>query len=232
MPKSVSVLSAITTNSIWMNLKHFASTAKNQDIFLIPGVELSVDDGTNGIHTLVAFSDQWLVDGKDYINQFLNIAFEGKTPSEYEQENGRSSLGLVETIKRLEGYHRDFFLIFAHVEDKSGLWHALDGGRIQELGKNELFCRRALAFQKVRTHDVADKKCRVKVKGWLCESYPAEVEGSDCKSIDQIGQGKSCFLKIGDFTFEAVKYALLDHLNRVAVQPQKHECSNILSATF
>ncbi len=212
--------------------KALRNTAKNQDIFLIPGVELSIDDGTNGIHTLVAFSNQWLVDGKDYINQFLNIAFEGKTPSEYEQENGRSSLGLVETIKRLEGYHRDFFLIFAHVEDKSGLWHALDGGRIQELGENELFCRRALAFQKVRTHDVADKKCRVKVKGWLCDSYPAEVEGSDCKSIDQIGQGKSCFLKIGDFTFEAVKYALLDHLNRIAVQPQKHECSNILSATF
>jgi len=207
-------------------------TAKNQDIFLIPGVEISVNDGANGIHTLVAFSDEWLENGKDYINQFLNIAFEGKTPSEYEQENGRSSLGLIETIKRLEGYHRDFLLIFAHVEDKSGLWHELDGGRIQELGRDDFFCRRALAFQKVRTHDVANKKCRMKVKGWLCESYPAEVEGSDCKSIDQIGQGNSCFLKIGDFTFEAIKYTLLDHPNRVAVQPQKHERSNILSATF
>ena len=212
--------------------KALRKTAKSQEIFLIPGVEISVNDGANGIHTLVAFSDQWLENHKDYINQFLNIAFEGKTPSEYEQENGRSSLGLIETIKKLEGYHRDFLLIFAHVEDKSGLWHELDGGRIQELGRDELFCRRALAFQKVRTHDVADKKCRVKVKGWLCESYPAEIEGSDCKSIDQIGQGNSCFLKIGDFTFEAIKYALLDHSNRVAAQPQKHERSNILSATF
>lgn len=212
--------------------KALQKTAKNHDIFLIPGVEISVNDGANGIHTLVAFSDQWLDNGKDYINQFLNIAFEGKTPSEYEQENGRSSLGMMETIKRLEGYHRDFLLIFAHVEDKSGFWHELDGGRIQELGKDELFCRRALAFQKVRTHDVANKKCRVKVQGWLGDSYPAEVEGSDCKTIDQIGQGNSCFLKIGDFTFEAVKYALLDHLNRIAAQPQKHDRSNILSATF
>lgn len=212
--------------------KALRKTAKSQEIFLIPGVELSVSDGANGIHTLVAFSDTWLENGKDYINQFLNIAFEGKTPSEYEQENGRSSLGLIETIKRLEGYHRDFFIIFAHVEDKSGLWHELDGGRIQELGRDEFFCRRALAFQKVRTHDVPNRKCRTKIKGWLCESYPAEVEGSDCKSIDQIGQGNPCFLKIGDFTFEAIKYALLDHSNRVAAQPQKHECSNILSATF
>jgi len=207
-------------------------TAKNQDIFLIPGVELTVNDGANGIHTLVAFSDQWLENGKDYINQFLNVAFEGKTPSEYEKENARSSLGLIETIKKLEGYHRDFFLVFAHVEDKSGLWHELEGGRIQELGTDDLFCRRALAFQKVRTHDVPDRKCRVKVKGWLHESYPVEVEGSDCKSIDQMGQTNPCYLKIGDFTFEAVKYALLDHRNRVATRPQRHERSNIVSATF
>lgn len=212
--------------------KALSRTSKRQDFFLIPGVELSVNDGANGIHTLVAFSQQWLENGKDYINQFLNIAFEGKTPSEYEIENGRSSLGLIDTIKRLEGYDRDFFIIFAHVEDKSGLWNELDGGRIQDLGRNESFCRRALAFQKVRTHDVANKKCRVKVKEWLCESYPAEVEGSDCKSIDQIGKGKACFLKIGDFTFEAIKYALLDHHNRVATEPKKHESSNIVSATF
>jgi len=207
-------------------------TAKNQEIFLIPGVELSVNDGKNGIHTLVVFSDQWLEDGKDYINQFLHIAFEGKTPSEYEQENGRSSLGLIDTIKKLEGYHKDFLLIFAHVEDRSGLFHELDGGRIMELGKDEIFQRRALGFQKVRTHDVPDRKCRVKVQEWLKDAYPAEVEGSDCKSIGKIGQGEACYLKIGDFTFEAVKYALLDYPNRVSKTPLKHEGSHILNVSF
>ncbi len=212
--------------------KALKKIAKKQDIFLIPGVELSVNDGKNGIHTLVAFGDRWLENGKDYINQFLNIAFEGKTQSEYENENGRSSQGLIETIKRLEGYHRDFFIIYAHVEDRSGLWNELEGGRIQELGKNEFFIRRTLAFQKVRTHDVPDKKCRVKVKNWLGDTYPAEVEGSDCKSVAEIGKGGACFLKIGDFTFEAIKYALSDHPNRVSIQPQKHERSRVVSATF
>ncbi len=207
-------------------------TAKNQDIFLIPGVELSVNDGRNGIHTLVGFSDQWLEGGKDYINQFLNIAFEGKTPSEYEQENGSSSLGLIDTIKKLEGYHKDFLLIFAHVEDRGGLWHELDGGRIKELGKNEFFMRRALGFQKVRTHDVPDRKCRVKTQEWLKDAYPAELEGSDGKSIEQIGSSNPCYLKIGDFTFEAIKYALLDHVNRVSITLQKHERSHILNVSF
>jgi len=89
--------------------KALKKSARKQAIFLLPGVELSVNDGANGIHTLVVFNDEWLVNGQDYINQFLNIAFEGKSPDQYENENGRSSLGLIDTIKKLEGYHKDFF---------------------------------------------------------------------------------------------------------------------------
>jgi len=203
--------------------------AKKEDILMLPGVELSVNDGANGIHTLLVFSDQWLENGNDYVNQFLNVTFEGKTPSQYEQENGRSSLSLIETIKKLNGYHRDYFIIFAHVEHNSGLWHELDGGRIQELGLNKDFKERTLGFQKVRTHDE-----RAKVQDWLKGWYPAEVEGSDCKSIDQIGSKKGeTWLKVGDFTFEAVKYALADYQNRVqAEQPKKYQHSYIKSIAF
>lgn len=233
--KDAGIKIGVITNHNKFDLNEFKALRKKalkEEIFLLPGVELSVNDGANGIHTLVVFSDEWLANGKDYINQFLNVAFEGKTPSEYEHENGRSSLGLIDTIKKLEGYHKDFFLVFAHVEQKSGLWHELDGGRIQDLGKNKFFRSRTLAFQKVRTHDVADRKCRVKVQHWLDDWYPAEVEGSDCKALDQVGQGEQSYLKIGDFTFEAVKYTLLDHNNRVSARPKKHERSHILSATF
>jgi chromosome segregation protein len=233
--KKAGVRVGVITNHNKFDLAEFRSlrkVAKKDEIFLLPGIELSVNDGANGIHTLVVFSDEWLTSGQNYINQFLNVAFEGKTPNEYENENGRCSLGLIDTIKKLEGYQKDFFLVFAHVEEKSGLWKELRGGRIQELGRSEFFRRRSLAFQKVRTHNVAERECRVKVQNWLGDAYPAEVEGSDCKAIDQIGQGNPCYLKIGDFTFEAVKFALLDHANRVASEPQKHERSHILNATF
>ncbi|MCX5891067.1 MAG: histidinol-phosphatase [Deltaproteobacteria bacterium] len=233
--KKANVRVGVITNHNKFDLAEFRSlrkTAKKEDIFLLPGVEHSVNDGANGIHTLIVFSDEWLADGQDYINQFLNVAFEGKTPNQYENRNGRSSLGLIETIKKLEGYNKDFFLVFAHVEEKSGLWHELEGGRIKELGESEFFRRRSMAFQKVRTHDVAERKCRVKVQSWLGDAYPAEVEGSDCKAIDQIGHGDPCYLKIGDFTFEAVKYALLDHRNRLTAKPKKHDRSHILSANF
>jgi len=233
--KSAGISVGVITNHNKFDHDEFKAlwkAARKKEIFLLPGIELSVNDGANGTHTLIVFSDDWLANGQDYINQFLNVAFSGKTPNQYEEENGRSSLALIDTIKKLEEYHKDFFLVFAHVEDRCGLWHELDGGRIQEMGRNEFFRRRTLAFQKVRTHDVPDRKCRIKVQGWLGSWYPAEVEGSDPKSIDQIGQGKACYLKIGSFTFDAVKYALLDHAHRLADKPQQYPHAHIRSVFF
>lgn len=214
--------------------KSLRSTAKKKGIGLLPGVELSVNDGANGIHTLVVFSDAWLADGQDYINPFLTVAFEGKTPEQYEKENGRSSLSLIETIKKLEGYYRDFFLVFAHVEQDSGLWIELDGGRLEELGRNEFFRRRALGFQKVRTRDGAGsgRPSRSKVKGWLKDAYPAELEGSDPKKVDEIGKGEPCYLKLGELSFDAVKFALADPVSRVAEAVPKRTASHIRSLAF
>ena len=212
--------------------KALSKTAKNRKILLLPGVELSVNDGANGIHTIIVFSGEWLENG-DYINQFLNVAFEGRTPAQYENENGRSSLNLIDTIKKLEGYQKDFFIVFAHVEQSGGLWKELDGGRLQELGKDEFFKRRTLGFQKVRTHDKPDEKCRVKVRNWLNDTYPAEIEGSDPKNVEQIGQGKSCYLKLGAFTFEAVKFALADYKNRSCLEnTRKYTHSHIKQIRF
>ncbi|MCA9469874.1 MAG: hypothetical protein KC643_31125, partial [Nitrospira sp.] len=141
--------------------------------------------------------------------------------------NARSNHDLLETMRMLDEFNRDYFFVFAHVEAENGLWGGLSGGRIKEFGKNEPFRQRCVGFQKVRTRITRDK-----VKQCLSDWYPAEVEGSDPKSLDQVGQGNHCYLKIGDFTFEAVKYALLDYHNRISAEPEKHESSHIISAAF
>ncbi len=235
--KEQSINVGVISNHNKFNKDEFINVRKNarkEEIFLLPGIELSVNDGSNGIHTLVVFSDQWIADGQDYIAQFLNVAFEGKTPLQYENEDGRSSLNLIDTIKKLDGYHRDYFLVFAHVEQNSGLWNELDGGRIGELAKNRLLRNRALAFQKVRTHDGIDRPCRTKVQAWFGNWYPAEADGSDCKSIDEIGsKDEETWLKIGDFTFEAVRYALTDNSNRVrSSKPDRYKHSYVKSISF
>ena len=225
----------VITNHNKFDLKEFKALRKaalKEDICLLPGIELSVKDGSNGVHTLVVFSDEWIwnTENKDYINDFLGVAFAGQ--SNYESEHACSNHDLIETIRELDKFNKDYFFVFAHVEGDKGLWRSLSGGRIQELGKNEDFQTRCLGFQKVLTHDVPDRVCRAKVKGWLKDWYPAEVEGSDCKSMDQIGQGKPCYLKLGAFTFESVQYALVDYEHRLREDLERYSHSHIQSISF
>ncbi len=226
----------IITNHNKFDLDEFKALRKSalkEEIFLLPGIELSVKDGKAGVHALVVFNDDWIcnTENKNYINDFLNVTFSGQP--NYDNENARSNHDLLETIRELDKFERDYFLIFAHVEADNGLWGSLSGGRIQELGRNEQFKEKTLAFQKVRTHEAEkDRVCRVKVQNWLGDWYPAEVEGSDCKSIDTIGSGEKCYIKIGDFNFGAVKYALVDFANRVASKPVEHKHSFVKSISF
>jgi len=221
--KQASIQVGVITNHNKFDRDEFKAlrkTAKKENIFLVPGVELSVKDGRNGIHTLVVFHDEWIVnqENKDYINDFLGLTFAGQ--SGYETSNARSNSDLVETIHELDKFEKEYFIVFAHVEAKNGLWHGLDGGRLTELGRNDAFCCRTAAFQKVRTRDDRDK-----AKNWFGKWYPAEVEGSDPKSMSEIGRGESTFIKIGAFTFEAVQFGLKPGAERLCsdeVSEQPH----------
>jgi len=206
--------------------------AKKEDILLLPGVELSINDGANGIHhTLVVFADQWLANGNDYISPFITSMFPGKAENEYQHENGRSDKNILQVVEELEKTNRDYFLVFAHVEQRNGLWQEMKGGKLSDFNEKRytVVRQRTLGFQKVRTDND-----RGRIKGLLKNWYPAELEGSDNKSIDEIGsKDGETWLKIGDFTFEAVKYALADFKNRVsAKQPERYSHSHIKSIAF
>ncbi len=200
--------------------KALRTAARKEDIYLMPGIELSVSDGSNGIHTLVVFHEDWIdnKENQDHINGFLGVTFAGQTG--YDSNNTRSNHDLLTTISELGNFGKEYLLVFAHVEADSGLWNALDGGRLGELGANDLFRARTAAFQKVRTRDLRDK-----VKNWFGNWYPSEVEGSDPKSIAEIGRGEKTLLKVGAFTFEAVQFALKPGTQRIsseAIERQVH----------
>lgn len=187
--------------------KAIAKKACKEGIYILPGVELSVNDGANGVHTLVVFDpNQWLSDGNDFINQFITTNFVGK--HNYENENGRSNHSLKETLLQLDKLNKNHFVVMAHVEQNSGLLNEFEGGRIIDLGNDSLFSKSVIGLQKVRTNDLKNN-----LNTWL-DKVPCFVEGSDPKSIEDIGKGESCFLKIGDFNFEAIKFALIDSKNR------------------
>lgn len=213
----------------YQEFKALRKATRKQGILLLPGVELSVNDGTNGVHTLIVFSEEWLENGQDRIGPVINSMFSGKAPQNIQNQNRRTSDNLIGTITELEKCDRDFFLVFAHVQQRNGLWKELGGGRFHELGQDSAFRRRTLGFQKVRENK---ERGREKVKQWLEDWYPAEVEGCDCKSLEEIGKGAHCYLKLGELSYEAVKYALADHHNRVHRGHSEAGHSHVLSAAF
>ena len=205
-------------------------TAKRKDVFLLPGVELSVSDGKNGVHMLVVFSDEWLENGNDRISPFISSMFPGKAEAEYQSEDGRSDKSILQAVEVLDQSGLDYFLIFPHVHDRKGLWEELGGGRLQDWQEKRYqdVKARTLGFQKVRTSDKKKQFAQ-----WLGDWYPAEVEGSDPKNIEQIGQGKQCYIKIGACTFDAVKFALADHKNRLRLNtPPQCAHSHIRQISF
>ena len=184
--------------------------SKKEDIFILPGVELTVKEGANGIHTLIVFNpDEWLVNGENYIQTFLTAAF--ATVSHPENANVKCIYDLKNTIEALDAYNRDYFIIFAHVDQNSGLFTECKGGLLTSLAGIASFKKRVLGLQKVtaRNHIEQFKT----IFGYT----PAFVEGSDPKSISEIGKGeKHTYLKIGEYSFSAVKFALQDYSNRVS----------------
>lgn len=213
--------------------KALSKKSRKQEIYLLPGVELSVNDGANGIHCLIIFNPmEWLDNGNDYINHFITQTFAGK--QNFENENGRSNDNLIETIKKLDAFEKDYFIIMAHIESGSGFYKELNGGRISELGKQPIFRKAVLGFQKVRTRDIIQN-----LNTWLDNDLPAFVECSDAKNIEEIGTGNSVngvtqktYLKIGAFNFEAIKYALLDQQYRQAQKTTEPINGYIKSISF
>lgn len=208
--------------------KNLRKKARKVGVGLLPGIELSIKDGKAGIHTLVVFSDEWICNKEqiNHIQSFLNVTFFGQ--ANFENENARSNHDLVDTIRELDKLHKDYFLIFAHVEAPNGLWGGLSVGRIQELFEREDFRRRIIGFQKVRTHDE-----RLKIQQVLGNLYPAEVEGCDAKQLtDMAARKEACYLKLGDYSFEAVKFALQNYDNRVCKALPKYGHSYVTKISF
>lgn len=205
--------------------KALKKSANKKDIFILPGVELSVKDGKNGVHTLIVFNpEDWIINGENHIESFLTSAFQGI--NNRENENTCCNFDLNTLLVELEKLNKDYFIVFAHIEQRSGLLEECGGGILTSLAQNHEFKKRVLGLQKLRTLDNVEK-----IKNWFGYEI-AFVEGSDPKKIDEIGKGKSCYVKIGEYSFNSLKFALQDYKNRISSKEIKINHGYINSIAF
>ncbi|MGI6278950.1 MAG: TrlF family AAA-like ATPase [Acutalibacteraceae bacterium] len=206
--------------------KAIRKAAKKQDIFILPGVELTIKEGANGIHTLIVFNPvEWLENGSNHIQTFLTAAF--ATIPNPENRNVKSIYDLKKVFEQLEAYGRDYFVVFAHVDQNSGIFSECKGGLLESLAGLASFKNRVLGLQKSRSRDNLNQFERC--FGFL----PALVEGSDPKSITDIGKGDKCtYLKIGEYSYSAIKFALQDYRDRVSENVPENKHGFIESISF
>ena len=190
--------------------------AKKECIGLFAGVEFSLKEG---IHILIVFDDKWYQGDTDNISKFLDKAFYGI--SNYDKPDyPNSKLDLKETVEALDEIGFDYFIALAHIDDRNGLFTVLQGRTRDAFIEQEAF-RKVLSVQKSANAENYKLLCN------LAKRKIAYVEGSDNAhgGIEAIGGGRITYLKIGDFNFEAIKYALTDLDYRVSPK-DKPEITN------
>jgi hypothetical protein len=198
--------------------------ALEQGIGLFPGVEFSLKEG---IHILIVFDDAWYKGNVDNINEFLRTAFYG-VPNYDTPPYPNSTCDLINTAEKLDSIGHNYFIALAHVDTTNGLNEVLQGRTRKAFIQQDSFCK-VLAIQKSGDLDRYNTLCQFAGREVAC------VEGSDNaqKGIGGIGEGRVTYIKIGDFNFEALQYALFDHKNRVRPRDKPQiQNSWIKSITF
>jgi chromosome segregation protein len=209
---------AVVTNHNRFDKDEFVALkaeAGAKDIRLLAGLEFSARDGQRGIHILIVFDDNWYEGGQDDINSFLIRAFHLKTGYDKPPYDVNSDYDLCQAVQELDRFGKDYFLVMAHVDHTNGLLEEVKGRNLEALVNTPEYKSRVFAFQKSTG---ADKRRRCER---LMGRRPALVEGSDNATAGMEGIGvcngndRQCYLKLGAFTFEAVKFALMHHEERV-----------------
>lgn len=229
----------VITNHNKLNQEEYKSLCKaalKSGIFLLPGVELEVQGG-NGVHLLVVFEPEtwiWNKENEPFIDRFLDRAFD-QIPNRATKDTACNwTTGqLLDHLAECRKHGRDSFVIAAHVDRSKGI--------LKELGSkigthfNELFRQTVLGFQRVEEGGGWRN-----LNQWLADGWrPARVEGSDCKSLATVGRAhveggeeKRTWIKLSDFSFAAVKLALIMKDYRLAARPLEPQSAGLLSVTW
>ena len=217
----------IITNHNKFNKEEFKklkSKAAQKEIGLFPGVEFSLAEG---IHILIVFDEEWHKGESDDINGFLQNASYGiKNFDKSPYPNSR--FDLKETVEALDLIGYDHFIVCAHPDDDKGLF-TLKGNNFKQFVLSEAFQKKVLGLQKSGNRDNYKKLSRLIDRDIAC------VHGTDNAKagIEGIGNGiHKVYLKIGDFCFEALKYALTDPDRIRQREAPKTKNSYIKSLTF
>ena len=198
--------------------------AKEENILVLPGVEIPLSDGKRGIHTLFIFPPE-LAEKKPntsytYIEHFIAQMFPGER-FEKKNEPKTSRKDIKEAVNILEqdlGY--EYLTFFAHVCNDRGCFKELGWNQLAQIFFEDTYIKKNIhGFQGINesTKEAFEEKVKEnsnKLNKRAEELTPAYIEASDPKELSQVGS-KYSYIKLGEMTFDALKFAIAQPTLRV-----------------
>ncbi len=198
--------------------------AKRNEIWLLPGVELEINEGRKKMHILIIFDDKDLKKNNDFINQFVIRQFDLQTHAPNKK--------LEEVLKDLEELKKNYILIFPHVDNEKGFLKEMKPANYINWIKKGYFRDKILALQDINNSSKStfeNEIKRVYQENWI-KHKPAYISFIDPKSIEDItGKDKKTYIKIGAFNFSALKFVFLNYELRIRDTEPDFKYPRILS---
>ncbi|MDL1970144.1 MAG: AAA family ATPase [Candidatus Desulfofervidaceae bacterium] len=200
-------------------LKKIKQKTNEHNIVILPGIELDVEfaGGKYGLHILLIFDRNEDIDG---INRFI-YSLDKNPQDDLVKGRKHRSLGSKYELEQLISEIRKRFnclVIFAHPEDDKGIFKSFDPKQAAKYIKN---------IKPDAVEKFSDStKNRLLSTGVLRKEELeriAQIENSDPKSFEEIGNKKregkirATYLKLSDFSLDAIELALHDPSVRVTI---------------
>jgi len=193
--------------------------AKQYEIIVLPGVELDVEltGGKYGLHILLIFDESEDIDG---INRFIYTLDKNPQDELVKSRKHRSLSSKYELEELISEIRKRFncIVIFAHPEDDKGIFKSFNLRQAAKYIKN-------IKPDAIERFNNSTKEKLISTAILTKEELEriAQIENSDPKSFEEIGDKKrdgkirATYLKLSDFSLDAIKLALHDPSVRVAL---------------
>jgi len=203
--------------------------AKDSDVVVFPGFEITTDSGKDGIHLICLFNPD--TDSGE-LNHLLSLI--GLTPAErFNSDNTPRAFNkgvheVIEIVKNKGG-----ICIAPHIFNENGLLKETEGQIRIEIFRNEYLFAVEIPASRGNLSGFNKEVIDNNRDNYKRKQPIACLNSSDAKSIDDIGKKKT-YIKLASFTVEGLREAFIDWESRIRLPSDlpavPHRFSKIIGA--
>lgn len=189
---------------------YIREAAKDSNIVVFPGFEITTQSGADGIHVICLFNPDTPKDILDgLLSNFGLLPGSRFNPDGSPKAVNKDFKTIIESVKQQGG-----ICIAAHMSSNNGLLCKVEGQIRRDLFTNPDLLAGEIPSGREELGNFEKKVVSNEMDAYKRKFPIACINSSDAKSIEEIGKKKT-FIKISSFTVEGLREAFLDWQSRI-----------------